>query len=82
MKTKKINKWYIIAGVIFLLLVITIGASYAYWMLNYQQTGMNKVATSCFNLALTNEGDSINLQEQYPLTTEEGMKLVPYKFTV
>jgi len=59
-----------------------IGISYAFWVLNYQQTGFTKVSSSCLSLSLTNEKNDINLQKAYPITDEEGKKLTPYSFTI
>ena len=59
-----------------------IGISYAYWMLTYMQEGLNRVASGCFSLSLTNEKNSINLQNAYPILDEEGKTLTPYSFTI
>ena len=53
------KKILIIMGILIVLLG-TIGISYAYWILTYTQTGVNKVAVSCFSLSLTNEKNNIN----------------------
>jgi len=75
------KKYLIILGAIGVVLAV-IGVSYAAWLLTYQQTGINKVATSCFSLSLTNEKNDINLTDAYPILDEEGKKLTPYSFTV
>ncbi len=59
-----------------------IGVSYAYWILTYTQTGVNKVVASCFSLSLSNEKNNINLTNAYPILDEEGKKLTPYSFTI
>lgn len=46
------------------------------------QVGVNQVKTGCFSISLTNEKNNINLENAYPLRDEEGMKSVPFSFTV
>ncbi len=75
------KKIFIIMGILIVLLG-TIGISYAYWILTYTQTGVNKVAASCFSLSLTNEKNNINLSNAYPILDEDGKKLTPYSFTI
>ncbi len=76
------KKKVLIIMVILLVLLGTIGISYAYWILTYTQTVVNKVATSCFSLSLSNEKNNINLANAYPILDEEGKKLTPYSFTI
>ena len=75
------KKILITLGILFVFLG-TIGISYAYWILTYSQTGVNKVAASCFSLSLSNEKNNINLTNAYPILDEEGKKLTPYSFTI
>ncbi len=67
---------------IMLLIVISIGISYAYWRYSVMQTNENKLTSSCLNITLTEESDAINLEKAYPITDEEGMNLTPYTFTI
>ena len=76
------KKKFLFITVILLVLLGTIGISYAYWILTYTQTVVNKVATSCFSLSLSNEKNNINLAKAYPILDEEGKKLTPYSFTI
>ena len=76
------KKTVLIITVILIVLLGTIGISYAYWILTYTQTGVNKVSTSCFSLSLSNEKNNINLANAYPILDEEGKKLTPYSFTI
>ena len=69
------KKKVLIITVILIVLLGTIGISYAYWILTYTQTVVNKVATSCFSLSLSNEKNNINLAKAYPILDEEGKKL-------
>ena len=46
------------------------------------QTGENEILSNCFNIVFQEDSDAINLQKAYPITDEEGMKLVPFTFTI
>ena len=48
MKKKNV---YLIVGIVSLICVIT-GVSFAAWILNFQQTNTNVVATDCFSITL------------------------------
>ena len=67
---------------IMLLIVISIGISYAYWRYAVMQTKENNLTSSCLSISLTEESDAINLEKAYPITDEEGMDLTPYTFTI
>ena len=75
------KKKYMLIGIIGTLILL-IGVSYAYWRLVIYQTGTNQIASSCFDITLTNEQNAINLQKAYPILDEEGMSLTPYTFTI
>ena len=75
------KKKYMLLGIIGTLILL-IGVSYAYWRLTLTQTGTNQIASSCFDITLTNEQNAINLQRAYPILDEEGKKLTPYTFTI
>ena len=75
------KKKYMLIGIIGTLILL-IGVSYAYWRLTLTQTGTNQIASSCFDITLTNEQNAINLQRAYPILDEEGKKLTPYTFTI
>ena len=78
MKKKKVL--IILISIVIILSIV--GLSYALWYFNVKQTGINKIAGSCFNLSLTNEKNDINLTDAYPILNEEGKKLTPYSFTI
>ena len=80
MEKKKRN--ILVIAVLLIGIMAIIGVSYAYWILTYTQTGVNKVAASCFSLSLSNEKNNINLTNAYPILDEEGKKLTPYSFTI
>ena len=78
MKEKKII--YVIIGIISVLL-ITIGVTYAYWILTRKQEGTNIVNTACLDIDMVGKND-ILLEKAYPILDEEGLKLKPYTFTI
>lgn len=67
--------------VVILLALIIGGVSYALWQLTFQQTKENKITTSCFDVRFE-DGDAINLQNTFPITSAEGEKQAPYTFTI
>ena len=75
------KKVILIVIIILLVLSVSIGMSYAYWLLNLNQDSKNVMSTKCLNITFT-EGDAINLQKTYPMKDEEGEKLTPYTFTL
>ena len=73
----------ILLFIVFLIVLCgVVGLSYALWIGTYMQEGSNKVASSCFNLSLTNEKNDIHLENAYPILDEEGKTLTPYSFTI
>ena len=78
MKKKNV---YLIVGIVSLICVIT-GVSFAAWILNFQQTNTNVVATDCFNITFQEDTEAISLNKAYPITDEEGKTLTPYTFTI
>ena len=76
------NKIKIITIVLIVLLLITIGVSYALWVITKEQTNENILSTSCLDIELTNKEDNISLTNTFPKTDVEGKILEPYKFTI
>ena len=72
---------YLIVGIVSLICVIT-GVSFAAWILNFQQTNSNIVATDCFSITFKEDTEAIQLLKAYPITDEEGKTLTPYTFTI
>ena len=79
-RLKKNKKAIII--LILLLIAFSVGISYAYWRLTLQQTGENKIASSCLSIELVEESESIRMEKAYPILDEEGMQTTPYTFTI
>jgi len=79
------KKKYLLGVGVLLVALITIGISYAYWMLAFKQSGSNLVSSDCFKITFTGEND-INLTNAYPMGEEELQKFydtaVPYHFTI
>ena len=64
------------------LALVLIGVTYAYWLVTKTQTNPNVISSACLDITLDNESAGISLENQYPLSDEDGMKLTPYTFTV
>ena len=59
-----------------------IGLSYAYWYIRNIQDSTSNATTGCFQVELTNQSGEINLENAYPITDEDGLKLKPFSFTI
>ena len=70
-----------VTSIVAVLLVI-IGVTYAYWLVTKTQTNQNVISSGCLDITLSGEKNDIELQDQFPLSDTEGMKLTPYEFTV
>ena len=75
------NKNYLLTS-IFILMLITISISYAYWQFNKVQKDFNVAGTSCFSLTYTDNTDSLILDNIVPTEDEEGLKEKGYSFTI
>ena len=72
---------------ILLVVVTSIGRSYALWTITEKQSDTNLVESGCLNITyndLTEDGNasSINLNNAYPISDEIGRQLLPYKVTI
>ena len=79
---KKNKKYMYVIMVIIGLLIITIGVSYALWIMRSEQKEENILSTSCLDIELNNEEDNISLKNTIPISDDEGKTLKPYKFTI
>ena len=70
-----------VTSIVAVLLVI-IGVTYAYWLVTKTQTNQNIISSGCLDISLSGEKNDIELQDQFPLSDVDGMKLTPYEFTV
>ncbi len=73
----------IIILIISLIIVLTsIGLSYAYWKITLMGDKGNNVTSGCFNIEMINQKDEITLGSTFPITDAEGLKLKPFSFTL
>ena len=68
--------------VLLIIIVLSIGFSYAYYMISLKSDGNNVAKSDCFKLELTSENDAITLNNMYPISDEEGLKTTGYTFTI
>ena len=68
--------------VLLIIIVLSIGFSYAYYMISLKSDGNNVAKSDCFELELTSENDAITLNNMYPISDEEGLKTTGYTFTI
>ncbi len=69
--------------IIGLVIVLTsIGLSYAYWKITLMGDKGNNVTSGCFNVEMINQKDEITLGSTFPITDAEGLKLKPFSFTL
>ena len=76
------RKIILIIVIICLIGLVGLGISYAYWKFTYIQTDNNIAVSKCLKLDMTNESNEINLNNMYPISDEEGRKLIPYSFKI
>ena len=75
---KKIS--ILIIGLIIIL--ASLGLSYAYWKITLMGDKGNNVTSGCFNIGMINQKDEITLGSTFPITDAEGLKLKPFSFTL
>ena len=75
---KKIS--ILIIGLIIVL--ASLGLSYAYWKITLMGDKGNNVTSGCFNIEMINQKDEITLGSTFPITDAEGLKLKPFSFTL
>ena len=52
------------------------------WNITTSQDTTNTVYTKCFDVSITNQKNSIDLENTYPISDEKGKKLTPFSFTI
>ena len=77
----KNKKTLLILGIL-IVISISLGLSYAYWQLSFNQVDPNKAMTNCLEIELIEESPEITITKAYPITDEEGMRLEPFTFTI
>ncbi len=79
------RKNIIFVGVsICLLVLLGVGLSYSMWNMSISQNTNNVIATTneCFDITLTNQSNTINLENAYPISDTKGKTLTPFTFTI
>ncbi len=70
----------IVIGVL-LIVSVSIGLTYAYYMATVTQNGENVVKTDCFEISYADK-DEISLSDSFPMRDADGANLTPYEFTI
>ncbi len=65
-----------------LIILLGIGVSYSMWNITTSQDTNNTAYTECFDLSISNQENSINLENAYPISNDKGKELTPFSFTV
>ena len=65
-----------------LIILLGIGVSYSMWNISVSQDTTNMAESKCFDLSISNQENSINLDNAYPISNDKGKSLTPYTFTV
>ncbi len=76
------KKKYILITLISLIIVLSIGITYALFYSSVTQSDLNALNTTCFDVTYTENSNSINLVNSYPMKDSKGLKLKPYTFTI
>ena len=77
------NRKKLIIIFVSILLVTVLSISYAFWRSNKAQTSTNNIKSlTCLNTTLTEGSSSINLNNGFPISNEEGMDNDPYTFSI
>lgn len=63
-------------------LIASIGAAFAYWVITREQEGTNSIHAKCLNIEMGESNGAISLSNQWPLKDSDGKKLTGYTFTV
>ncbi len=79
-KQKYPNKKYVIGASICLVLLIVIGATYAYWTTTKVQTDKNTITTTCINVEYETLSEGITLEKTFPISDADGKATTGYKF--
>ena len=65
-----------------LIILLGIGVSYSMWNISVSQDSTNMAESKCFDLSISNQENSINLDNAYPISNDKGKSLTPFIFTV
>ena len=56
--------------------------SYALWIITKEQTKENEMEVGCFSIGFSEQSESINLNNTYPMIDSLGLSSDPYTFTI
>ena len=76
------NKKIVIISAITMIVILIIGFTYAYWTRNFTQTGTNINKYNCFNVSFKEKQEGVTLENQYPISDEEGMQQEAYEVEI
>jgi len=85
MKLKGLSKKYkitLIMIMMFIIVSVIVGISYALWQIIEYQTNSNIVESGCLKIKFEELSNSINLNNSYPISAIEASRLTPYKFKI
>ena len=51
-----------------IMVLATVGLTYALWLLTKTQTNYNQVTAKCLDISITGEENDINLADEYPMS--------------
>lgn len=65
-----------------MVMTLFVASSYALWKVTIYQETENIIETGCFSISFNDDSTSINLNNTYPMSNENGLKTTPYTFTL
>ncbi len=82
MEKNKRNKIIGLSIGIFIVLIIVVSSTYAYWQITKTQETPNDIVAACLDLNLEDKSAAIDLDSAWPISDEEASSLTGYTFTV
>jgi hypothetical protein len=79
---KTSNKKIVMISALLMIIILIIGFTYAYWTRNFTQSGTNISKYKCFNVTYKENVEGITLENEYPISDEEGMQQEPYEVEI
>ena len=79
---KTSNKKIVMISALLMIVILIIGFTYAYWTRNFTQSGTNISKYKCFNVTYKENVEGITLENEYPISDEEGMQQEPYEVEI
>ena len=79
---KTSNKKIVMISALLMIVILIIGFTYAYWTRNFTQTGTNINKYNCFNVSFKEKQEGVTLENQYPISDEEGMQQEAYEVEI